>query len=194
MANARVHINLQQGLLEAEGSEEFVLKIYEDFKNRAANSASGAANRDPGSSQKPADAKKGGTRSTARGKAKKAANAGEDGVAVSKYIPKRDSSLNLADLKVFAAAYKPVNAAEKILLYAQFLREKLRIEPCTVDQIYTCFLHMKDKTPSAFGQVFINARGNAYGYVDFTTVDDVKITIAGDNHFNHDLPKAQAQS
>jgi hypothetical protein len=111
----------------------------------------------------------------------------EDAQGVSKYKPSRDNSIDLAKLKEFVAPLKTKNAAEKILVYAQFLREKLGIDPCTVDQIYTCFQHMKDKTPQAFGQVFINTRGDAYGYIEFAGTQDIKITIAGDNHFNHEI-------
>ena len=32
MNTTKIHINLKQGILEAEGSEEFVTRIYSDFK------------------------------------------------------------------------------------------------------------------------------------------------------------------
>lgn len=34
MAQSKLLINLSQGLIEAEGEEAFVLKVYEDFKER----------------------------------------------------------------------------------------------------------------------------------------------------------------
>jgi len=183
MANAKLHINLHQGLIEAEGEEAFVLK------HAPPPPPANPGEKPPNAEDKPGRAAP--KRRTRRNGGREATGDTE-APGVSKYTPNRDPSLDLSKLKDFIAPYKPKNNAEKIVIYAHFLRDVLKKDPCSVDQVYSCFRHMKDKVPEAFGQAFINTRGDTYGYITFTSVNDIKLTIAGENHFERDIPKAEA--
>ncbi|MBY0321615.1 MAG: hypothetical protein K2X72_23030 [Reyranella sp.] len=196
MSAAKLHINLTQGLIEAEGDEAFVRAVYEDFKERLNAKPALGRNRE----EKPDDGDDSVERSTTprrrsanrKAPSNKKGNGDTDASAagVSKYKPKRDTSLDLAKLRDFVVDYTPKNMAERILLYAEFLKT-IGAEPCTVDQIYSCFLEFRttDRIPEAFGQNLINTRGEMYGYIDFTTINDIRITTTGMNHFSLKMKK-----
>ena len=190
MATAKLVFDLREGRLEVEGDQSFVQQIYTDFKAELAKSASEkrvpdfAEQKGAETARQPKKA-----RSSAR-KIKATSSNGEDSSPnVSTYKPSLDKTLDLAKLRTFIEPYQPKNAAEKILLYAQFLKEELSIEPCSVDAIYSCFSHLKEKVPTAFGQVLINTRGDAYGYIDFTNTKDITVSTRGMNHYNFDIAK-----
>jgi hypothetical protein len=195
MANAKLHINLQLGLIEVEGEEAFVTKIYEDFKSRIVTPKSTIDNtenpqvmaeqKDTGSTPKK-------PKPSARRQSNKSKESGNDaGPSVAQYKPAIDANLDLLTFKPYIAKYSPKNAAQQILLYAYYLREELKIAPCNLDQIYTCMKAAGNKIPTAFGQVFINTRGNSYSYIGFTNANDVTITIKGDNFVNHEMEKTK---
>jgi hypothetical protein len=194
MANAKIHINLHQGLIEAEGEETFVAKVYEDFKFQM-NFAPLIKTKFDKSANQPAQnneaAAHGKPKSPRRSKKKSTEVGTETGASVTSYKPNIDATLNLATFKPYIAKHVTKNAAQQILLYAYYLREELKITPCTLDQIFTCMKAAGNKVPTAFGQVFINTRGNDYAYIDFSSANDVTITIKGDNFVNHEMGKAK---
>lgn len=190
MATAKLAINIREGRLEVEGDQSFVQQIYTDFKAELAKTASGkpaiasAEQRGADAARQPKKA-----RSSTRKPKATSSNGDDSSPNVSTYKPSLDKTLDLAKLRTFIEPYQPKNAAEKILLYAQFLKEELSIEPCTVDAIYSCFSHLKEKVPTAFGQVLINTRGDAYGYIDFTNTKDITVSTRGMNRYNLDIAK-----
>ena len=68
------------------------------------------------------------------------------------------------------------------------------MEPCTANDIYTCYFTLKSKTkmPGAFVQAIRDAH-NKMHYINFASVDDIRVTIAGNNHFEHELAKAGSE-
>ena len=72
----------------------------------------------------------------------------------------------------------------------KFLEEKCEISPCTADQIYTCYRTLKQTVPQHFRQVIINASGGNYGYIEYASVDDIGVSIIGQNHFDKGLARA----
>ncbi|UGX85518.1 hypothetical protein [Phyllobacterium meliloti] len=193
MAHAKLHIDLNQGIIDADGDETFVLSVYNDFKNIIVSKATipavvsvvEKAGHQDNTLQSNSKTKS----KTKKTISKKTAVGTGEAVGISSHKPSLVKSLNLSDLTEFISKYEPKNNADAILLFTKFLDEKLSITPCTVDQIYTCFLHIKRKIPKAFGQSFIDARGNSYGYIDFTNTADITITTIGLNRINHELEK-----
>jgi len=107
------------------------------------------------------------------------------------YTPKLDTSLNLLGLPAFYDQYKPSNHSEKILIFTMFLKDELSISPCELNQIYSCYLRVKDKTkvPKAFQQAFRDAASSDYGFIEFSLATGIIPTIHGSNHFEHDLKR-----
>ena len=190
--NAKLHINLLQGVLEVEGDEKFVQSIYQDFKSHlpkqsATRNAERRANEpaeiiDHESSSSHERRRRRGTRRTGDGETAKIAD----------YAPKLNSNLDLKDLRKFYGQFDPKNHSEKILIFAVFLRDSLKIVPCSADDVYTCYRELKDitKIPEAFVQAIRDAQNKA-GAIDFVSQTEIKITIAGENYFTQKLKRKE---
>ena len=183
--NTKLTINLRDGILNVEGSDDFVRSIYEDFKGEVAKRSSSTPAQPPqievdgGLERGDQQAEK----SKRSARVKRSASEGQK-AKVSEYKPTFDPSLDLRGLPEFYDEVQPTKASEKILAFAVFLKEKLQIEPCTVDQIYTCFFTVKDRTkiPEAFVQAFRDTHSRTH-FIQFNSLQDVTVTIPGNNHF-----------
>jgi hypothetical protein len=187
--NTKLTINLRDGILDVDGSEEFVRSIYDDFKGEVAKrlplttgaprqiEAAAFAAPEP-EAEIPKD-------KTKKPRAKRAATTGEGQKArAGKYKPTFDPNLNLKRLPEFYDRMKPENAAEKILIFAVFLKEELKMHFCTADHIYTCFFTVKDRTkiPEAFEQAFRDTQSRT-PFVQVTSMQEISVTIPGSNRF-----------
>ena len=184
----KLHIDLSRGVIDVEGNESFVKSIYDDFREEALKNFSPSTKPDqttPPPSQAPAGGGAG-------GKSKKAkANKTLGGKTKSSdYKPKFKSDMDLSGVSDFYDQYLPKNHSEKILIFAQFLEKELKITPLTADDIYSCYFTLQHKidTPQAFAQTLRNAR-TLKGYLNFTSIKDISVSIAGGNHFNRGLKK-----
>lgn len=188
--NTKLTINLRDGILDVDGSEEFVRTVYEDFKGEVAKRLPLAADAQrqieaapltliepiAGTTEVKPKKQPHAKRATATGEGQKA--------RTGKYKPTFDPNLDLNGLVEFYDELKPMNAAEKILIFAVFLKERLKIVPCTADQIFTCFFTVKDRTkiPEAFEQAFRDTQSRTH-FIQVTSLQDITVTIPGSNHF-----------
>jgi len=187
----KLHINLSQGLIEVEGDADLVREIYKDFKDQLAtgapkpNTAQAAAQAHAEPQEKP--------KAKRRAPAKKKNDSAENASGIDSNAPKLDKNIDTSGLAAFYGQYKPKNNAEKILIFSKYLSDELGIEEPNTDQIYTLFKKAGDKIPKAFAQAFHDT-GNKHGFIDFDgPAATIKVTIAGDNYFNHDLKKEAAE-
>lgn len=198
MSTAKLHINLSQGLIEAEGNEAFVLKVYDDFKARlqTIRERQEGVPDDPSSEDKADSGQptRGGKGRKKAASARKAAGEAQGGRAggISRYEPKRDPDLDLAELAAFVGQFEPKGNPERYLLYAWFLKENLGKDSCSIDDIYSCFLEMKDDIPVRIGQNIIDTRARN-GFLKFTSPHDITITATGINHFNKKIARKTAE-
>ena len=198
MATAKIRINLAEGLIEAEGEEAFVTKVYDDFK---ASVQAIPRRRDNPAKDPPGDrghesgrVARGGGKGRKRAPAAKVSGEGASSSAggISRYEPKRDPDLDLGELRDFMKQFEPKGNPERYLLYVWFLKEKLQKEPCSIDDIYSCFLEMKDDIPIRMGQNLIDTRARN-GFLKFTSPNDIMITATGINHFNKKISRKASE-
>jgi hypothetical protein len=182
--STKLSINLRDGTLDVEGTEDFVRSIYEDFKEELARRADVPTPLEPSKIEvdrepAPSDAE---PPKKARRSRRSGSNEGQKGRA-SAYKPTFDSGLNLADLGSFYQELRPNSNFEKILVFAAFLRDRLKTHPCTADQIYTCFFTLKDRTkiPEAFVQAFRDTQNRTH-FIEMKSLQDISVTIRGNNH------------
>jgi hypothetical protein len=194
MANAKIRINLTLGLIEAEGEEAFVSKVYDDFKERIVATENGAGageEAQQGGGGNPARTPR---RTPARKRVgAKKANGKPEGSGITTYVPSRNTDLDLSKLTKFVGQYAPKNNPEKYVLYITFLKDTLKKDSCTMDDLLSCFLEMKDEIPGNLGQNLIDTRGNRYGYIKFTSPHDISLSTVGINHLNHKMKKKGAE-
>jgi hypothetical protein len=185
---AKLKINLNEGLLEAEGTEVFVFKVYNDFKEKInvqtatkSNSPERFEYRPPESDETDKLVNK----SKAPSKSKPSVKPASTGNLL--------TELNLRPqgkktLKQFIAEFKKPSSEEKILLYVYFLINELKINDIGVDHIYTCIKEVGDKVPAYLKQTITNVKSRK-GWLDTTNFEQLKYTVQGMNHVEHDLEK-----
>jgi hypothetical protein len=184
MATAKVHIKVAQGTFEAEGAEEFVWKIYEDFRdNLQINSAPAepmntlTGDAEPG---QPAAGAPKRTRSR-RPPGNKASK--ESAPGLSSYRPTIVDDLDTRGIKEFIAPYAMSNHSNNIVAFLKFLETKGR-KPASFNDVFTCYRDAGIKVPEAFAQAFIDTRGKKK-LIQFTGPNDVELTLRGGNHIDH---------
>lgn len=195
----KLHINISQGVIDIEGEPEFVREIYADFRDQLLNwgeyapskQATGleeklTANGDGDAPSRP--------RIKRRTSSKKKASGGDDtGIGVIADSPKLDKNLDTSNLPAFYQQYELKNNSEKILVFIKFLVDVLGIESPNTDQIYTCFEKVNERVPKIFSQAFRDASGRRFGYIDYNSPLDVRLTTTGNNYFKFDIKKKAAE-
>jgi hypothetical protein len=176
---AKLNIDLKQGLLHVEGTEEFVRAIYDDFKTQLTAAAT-ASTPPPPQRQEPKSSGKGEIKRTAS----KANGKRTD------FEPTFNRDLDTAKLAAFYNQYELSNHAEKILVFCMFLKDVLKQETITGSDIFTCYSAIKaeTKTPKAFAQALRDAHGKSH-YIEVRSWDDIVVPISGSNFFNHDIKR-----
>lgn len=179
---AKLNIDLKQGLLHVEGTEEFVRAIYDDYKNQLTAAATVAPAPIP-----PAHAHVlGHNNSKAEGRKTSSKPAGKR----SDFTPVFNRNLDTSKLSAFYNQFDTKNHPEKVLVFAHFLKDELHIEPITGSDIFTCYVALKSETkaPKAFAQALRDAAGKLH-LIEVRSWEDIVIPIAGTNYFHHSLKR-----
>ena len=192
---SKLHIDLSQGVIDIEGDTELVREIYRDLKDhllsgappkRARAPTGGVGEKDEPSAEVKPKAKR-------RTVSRKKADGESNGSGVSADSPKLDRDMDTSGLLAFYGQYDPKNHPEKILTFLQFLGDELEIEAPNTDQVYTCYVKANERVPKAFKQAFRDTSGKSFGYIEFKSPTDIRVTTAGTNHFKFDLKKKAAE-
>lgn len=184
MSDTKIKIDIGQGIIEAEGDEQFVKSIYNDFKDRlnapAARSGSGSGKR---RGSKPKVANNDGSE-----KPKKAKTKNSDTPSLVKDLDLTGGK-DYPSLRDFYGEYAPKSNMEKNLIFAYYLQHKASHSNIGVDEIYTCYRNIvKLKVPKALTQSLIDTSARK-GWIDTKSLSDLKVPIAGMNHIEHDMAK-----
>jgi hypothetical protein len=192
---AKLHINISQGIIDIEGEADLVREIYADFKEQLLNGVTSATSTAPSQvkGDESADESVGKKNSKRRTAAKKKVVGEESGNSVVANNPKLDKDLDTSKLMSFYNQFEPKNNAEKILIFLKFLNDELKIEVPNTDQVYTCFEKSNERVPKVFAQAFIDASGRKFGYIDYNSPSNLRVTTVGSNHFRLDLKKKIAE-
>ncbi len=185
MSTPKLHINLNQGLIDVEGDEAFVREVFESFKSALTESRGNAPDDLPdeeitaGASSETLS--RGQPKSKKR-RPRKTQEGSETRSGWGLYTPQLDNSLTTTNLKTFFEKSKAKSHADKILTFVRFLSDELSINPCSADQIYTCYKVLREKMPEAFAQAFRDTQ-NKHKYIDAPSPLAITATIVGDNRF-----------
>lgn len=106
---------------------------------------------------------------------------------------KLDRSLNLrpgdeTHLSDFFANYETNKTPERVLLVIYYLEEVLGIENINPNHIYTAFDKLDIRVPKSLYQLISDSK-NKFGYLDFESTDDMKVSVSGKNVVKYDLKK-----
>ena len=186
---SKIHINLQHGLLEVEGSEEFVERIYYNFTDSlpqlSPKSEIDTAVDLPTSQNEKSVETKPKKRQTKRSTTSSTSNK-------TSYKPKIDPELRIDKKKLedFVGQFVLRGHAQNIVVFAKYLEQEHDIAPCTADQIYTCYKLLKLREPARYQQCFIDARGKN-SFIEYTDLEHIEVSSIGENFFNYDVKRAE---
>lgn len=190
LTTTKVRVDLSSGTLEAEGSEAFVRELYRDFSERVEGKLKSREVEKPVTTgvdrTENGDLKKGGDRH-------KAAKTN----TLRNRTPVLVKDLDLAPkngqpgLREFVKKFRKLkNSQEQNSLYVYYLAHILELKPISIDHVYTCYKHLGERVPGVLPQsLWDTARRK--GTIETASLDDLKVTLVGDNWVEHDLEKAQ---
>jgi hypothetical protein len=192
---AKLKIDLTTGILEVEGADDIVREIYQDFKDKIQpgmmmpQPVTVAPSQSPMyqsvsspqpqpqtvkySSDQPAAAKSPGKHSFTYNIVK----------TLDLSIREHDQSL-----KDFFLEKSPKSALETNAVFVYYLQKLAGVRNITINHIYTCYKDVKVKVPGALRQSVIDTSFKK-GWIDTKSLEDITISIQGENLVEHDLPK-----
>lgn len=189
----KIKIDLANGLVEVEGSEEFARVVYDDFKGKF--SAEPVALRPPSPAP---DAKVLHSNSESRPKAKKRVQQVSAQTATPKKRLQQPTSIKTLDLsngaggrlRDFYDQFEIKTNFERNLVFLYFLQQKMGIEDgITQDHIFTCYRDIPGiKVPGALRQSLLDTDQDK-GWIDASDPWNLKVNVHGLNYLEHDLPK-----
>lgn len=194
MSTAKLRIDLSQGLIDVEGSEGFVLEVYNDFKARM---QSVPAKREVTHGIKGIDAPQPATSETPTLKLKNTKSASSATAKLRKGSREEHSMVTDLDLsntkagrlKDFVARFVLKTNMERNLAFVYFMQHEMELANIAENHIFTCYRHIGVKVPGALRQSLFDT-SSAKGWVNTSHMDDIRVTTIGMNHLEHDLPKA----
>lgn len=182
--DTKLYININEGIVKVKGNEDFVREVYTDYRNEIFDNFE---------KDSPAQKDNKGDSGTKRKKIKKTESIKDKKTNnISFKTPKIDNNVDATNLTEFYKGFNPADHSDKILIFLSFLKENLEIESPNSDQVYTCFLCIKQKIPKvmpkAYGQAFVEAK-TVKKYIDYNSAEEITITPVGTNRFNELLEK-----
>lgn len=185
----RVKINLNEGTLEVEGEESFVQAVYNDFKEQLAK-GSNRQSSTPSPEKHTTQAQHtpqidSSPKSTSTTKAKQSSAKSMPSIVKSLDLSSRNGNKSLRD---FHAEKSPSNAMENNALFVYHLKNNLELDQIGIDHIYTCYKEVSVKPPTALRQSLIDT-ANRKGWVDTSSLDNITLSLRGENFIDHDLPR-----
>ncbi len=194
MSTTKIHINLKQGIIEAEGSEEFVERIYKDFRENVKskvdleNDSGETKNSDvKDKSSNPSSATDPKKQSVQKPKAK--GGAVEGTLVKDLDLTGGGKSESLRD---FCAKYVIKTNMARNLVFTYYLANVLNIKEFGINHLFTCYRNIPGtKLPGNLKQSIYDT--SSKGWIAVKSIDnDISVSVMGINHIEHDLPKAVA--
>ena len=90
-------------------------------------------------------------------------------------------------LKAFVEKKAPKTNHDKNVVSVYYLRKIAGLDTVSVNHVFTCFKDMPWREPANLANS-LSLTANRKRYLDTSNLDDIKLTPAGRNHVEHDLP------
>ena len=190
MNSTKLHINLKQGILEVEGSEEFVAKLYQDFRDNLSTDLGALS---IGADESSSDLKPKTTmKKTVKKKSKVAKKKSKSGSSEPVLVKELDltGGSSKEGLRDYCAKYVIKTNMERNLIFTYYLENILGIKSFGVNHIFTCYRNIPGtKIPGNLKQSIYDT--SAKGWIAVESIDDdISVPVLGINHIEHDLPKS----
>ena len=157
---AKIKIDIPSGIFEAEGDEQFIREIYRDYQ---AERTSGTI------------------------KQIKKANKDENPKESYSIVKDINLSMDRTTLKDFYSSKNPQTALERNVVFVYFLQKISDLEKITIGHIYTCYKDLSIKPPEKLRQSLADTSSKK-GWLDTSSMSDIKISLKGESFVDHELP------
>lgn len=190
----KIKIDLRNGVLEVEGEETLVREMYADFKNSLAQVAllQQEAPKEPTTVTPPVqlDAPAGKRKPSGSGKSTRAKV-----TEVYKILGDLDlKPVGKKSLRDFIGEKNPSErGGETSTVMVYYLQKILGLENITLDHVYTCYKHAEKRVPISVRSDLKNIRDRK-GWIDCNDMTKIRVTTAGENLVEHELPKKAAKA
>ena len=195
----KLKIDMFSGTLEVEGDDALVRSVYDDFKDRLLAIRPGG----DATTDQPTPRMSG----TATVSAPASVPALDDGSLkrppqAARAVGRRRNTVSLSLIKDldlsdasndfsltdFYAAKAPQTAMESNAVFVDYLQQIAQVSGITVDHIYTCYKFAGVKYPNALRQSLADTSSRK-NWLDTGSFDNIKLSTAGENFVEHDLPR-----
>ena len=178
---SKLRVSIVEGILEIEGNEDFVLQIYEDFKQYAVKDRRHSY--DAKTEQPNSNAASDGiaTQKTHRPKS----SAGEPRFLKDLDLATRNGNPSLRD---YYGKFAPKLHSERNLIFVAYLQDIAEVTPISVDHVYSCYRKVQARAPKRFRQSLIDT-SNKKGWLSTESLEDIRVSIAGLEYLEHDMPR-----
>jgi len=183
----KLKIDLSHGQLDVEGSDDIVVKIYNDFMGKLEKLTPEIVQLPPKSiphleviegDKEVGDQKK-------KAPPKKSASM-QSFALVDEIYQGKDAKA----IKDFYGQYNVKGNLQKVTLFIYFLQKELKLTGITANHLYTCYKIVGIPLPKALQQAVRDAK-NQKTWLVHDDWDDLKITHMGENAVEHEFEKAQ---
>lgn len=193
MTTTKLHINIDQGILEVEGEEKFVRDIYENFKAEflKGHDVLGSAVIPPTKIKKAAKNKK-----THKNKSDKNSSKKKQ-VNTIPNEPKIDKTLDLSGIKDapslrdFVNLYQPKTNLERNVVFIEYLKDKIGLEKVTMNHVWTCYDGLKLKLPVNMKQSLYDT-SSSKAWINVPSLADLSLSVQGKNWLRDQAKKVEA--
>lgn len=182
MTKYKIHIDLHHGLLEVEGTEEFVRGIYDEFKTELPN-LTNLFNQSVGKISNENATSATGHKTLKRSKKRVTEKKEKRSVAGQ---PKVDRSLDLSgnetvpSLKNYLERYQPKTNVERNLVFVSYLEEQIELDSITIDHVWTCYYYSDLKFPGNLKQSLYDT-SFVKSWINTISLDDLSLSVHGRN-------------
>lgn len=194
MTTTKIHINIKQGIFEAEGSEEFVERMFGEFKENIKIEKLDGVPIPPSSptsdSQEASRQSKESPKKTAPKKAKATKTKGGSSEATLVKELDLTGGATKESLRDYCARFVIKTNMERNLVFTYYLQNILEVKGFGVNHIFTCYRNIPNtKIPGNLKQSLYDT--SAKGWIAVKSIEnDISVPVIGVNYIEHDLPKA----
>lgn len=100
---------------------------------------------------------------------------------------------NEVSLKDFVASKAPKDNQETFVVVIYYLNRVLKVPSVSRDHIYTAFKHLGKKVPMNI-DLAVQVTSSRKGWINSRKLDDLDVTIHGENFVEHDLPHVEKRA
>jgi len=184
-------IDLSRGLIEVEGSEAFVEKIYQDFRAQISANNAPIAKQLP-DQHKPIIAPSKPSPSPTKSKSPPTKPKKTASSASGSFLKDLDlsGSGGKTSLREYSSRFAFKSNMERNLIFTYYLQNELELDDIGINHIFSCYRNMPGtKIPGNLKQSLYDT--SSKGWIAITSIDSgITVSTAGINYLEHDIPKS----